>query len=47
MLTVPGMPTLGAPAGTQPNLFNPLDPNAWSKLWQVPLQAAPAAEPAK
>ena len=27
--------------------FNPLDPNAWSKLWQVPLQPAPAPVPAK
>jgi hypothetical protein len=45
---IPGLPVLSQPAnGTQPYSYNPLDPNAWAKLWQVPGQAAPAGQPVK
>ena len=46
-------PTAPAPATATPwsatapgavPYFNPLDPNAWSRLWQAPLQTPPAAK---
>lgn len=41
-----GVTSYGTP-GYGTTAFNPLDPNAWSKLWQVPTQAAPVPQPAK
>jgi hypothetical protein len=38
-------PAWNVPGGSLP-YFNPLDPNAWSQMWQAPLQAPPVNPPA-
>ena len=43
---VPGTPTPTAATTTPYGTYNFFDPNAWSKLWQVP-GTQPAAPPAK